>query len=228
MQYINPSESQAWSATGGTYHTLSCWNRAQEAQPIAAYGYWAPCPFNAISNWRNDDDAWCQENWLQCTSKSAGGKENKNSTRSPGAARSKKEKQRRKPVTVSPVKVSQCTSRCQQPSYSKPAVAEATSPAPAAEPVSETSAASQDSAPPLLPEHLSLLAPFLSSNVDSGSWRATCQDAKEALLPNGPYSAMLSPAGQAALIGLEKRKKLQDILVNARKLVSGLNFAKLP
>jgi hypothetical protein len=76
----------------------------------------------------------------------------------------------------------------------------------------------------LLPEHLSLLAPFLSSNVDSGSWRTTCRDAKDAFLPNGPHVALLSPSGQAALVALEKRKKLQDILANARKLVSGLNF----
>jgi hypothetical protein len=69
---------------------------------------------------------------------------------------------------------------------------------------------------------MTLLAPFLSSNFDSGSWRATCKDAQQALLPNGPYTAVLSPAGQAALIGLEKRKKLQKILISAKKLVAGL------
>jgi hypothetical protein len=108
-----------------------------------------------------------------------------------------------------------------KPSPAVPAATPQQEPASEPEPAS-VAAKAEDWAPPLLPEHMTLLAPFLSSNVDSGSWRATCRDARQALLPNGPDTAVLSPAGQAALVGLEKRKKLQNILLSARKLVAGL------
>lgn len=135
---------------------------------------------------------------------------------------------RRKPASMSQVcelgpskekpQIKQCNLRCYPAVPEASVTAVSTSkpePAPGEVPATHL-------APPLLPEHMTLLAPFLSSNVDSGSWRATCRDAKQAIRPNGPYAAMLSPAGQAALVSLEKRKKLQKILVNARKLVAGL------
>jgi len=241
MQYINQFESQDWSVTDGPYYTLSTWNKVRDHQVAANQGYWAPHPFNPTSNWRNDKDNWCQENW--CHSEygtTVAGKENINSIRCAGAAGCKRGRQRRKPAQGAQCK-SQCRPNANKPSpvavpEPEPAQAESVEaptapkpgpaePAPAAEPVSTPpAAAAENSAPPLLPEHLSLLAPFLSSNADSGSWRATCKDAKEALLPDGPYTPMLSSAGQAALVSLEKRKKLQKILVNARMLVSGLNF----
>lgn len=220
--YINPYQPQTWSATGGTYQTLSSWNGEHEAQVVASNGYWANCPFNARSKWSDNQDAWCQENWCQAAHYLPTGKENKNSIHCGGgdrAGRCKRARQRRKPANNP-----QCNGGCKKPSVSNLPVAAAPIPAQESAPKAATTQESANVAPPLLPEHLSLLAPFLSSNVDSGSWRATCRDAKEALLPNGPYAAMLSPGGQAALVGLEKRKKLQEILVNARKLVSGLNF----
>lgn len=230
MQYFinhSDSESQAWSATDGTYYqsrtnSQSNWAGTHEAHQVAANGYWAPRPCNSISNWRNDKDTWCQENWYQGVEEYyqySKGRENKNSIQCAGAARCKKGRQRRKPPTAP-----QCKNPCEAPlqklceAPSSPAPSTVSEPAPEPDPI--TPVATEDAAPPLLPEHLSLLAPFLSSNADSGSWRATCRDAKEALLPNGPYAAMLSPAGQAALVGLEKRKKLQSILVSAKKLVA--------
>jgi len=113
--------------------------------------------------------------------------------------------------------IKQCNLRCEPPPPVTSEAVLATTPKPECTP-----SAAPNSPPPLLPEHMTLLAPFLSSNFDSGSWRATCKDAQQALLPNGPYTAVLSPAGQAALIGLEKRKKLQKILISAKKLVAGL------
>lgn len=223
-QYIDQSEFQTWPASDGTYNTLSNWNGVHEAQSLAAHSYWTTS--KATSNWRNNQDSWCQENWCQSVQGPFMGKENivKNSIRSDGAARcrrGKHPKQRRKPITASHCKI-QCEAQVPKPAVPAEVPAEVSAPAP--EPVPTPPSAVEDSAPLLLPEHLALLAPFLSSNVDSGSWRATCRDAKEALLPNGPFSAMLSPAGQAALVGLEKRKKLQKILESAKKLVSGFNF----
>jgi len=219
--YIHNFQSQAWSAPHGAYHTSSSWNEAHDAQVVAATGYWATRPFNTRSGWRNDHDTWSQENWCQGADSFPIGKENKNIIRCGGSARCKRGRQRRKSASNP-----KCTANgCKQPCASKAQVLAA--PVPIQEPAPEAAAAAQDSAalaPQLLPEHLSLLAPFLSSNIDSGSWRTTCRDAKEALLPNGPHTAMLSLAGQNALHALEKRKKLQEILVNARKLVSGLNF----
>jgi len=224
MQYINQSESQNWSVSDGAYYTLSDWNRADEAHQVSANrGYWAPHPFNPTSNWRNDKDTWCLENWCQSEYGLSAGKENKSGGRCVGAAGCKRGRQRRKPAQRA-----QCKSQCPATAPKLAPLASELVPvavlAPTAEPAPIPAAAVQNSAPLLLPEHLSLLAPFLSSNADSGSWRATCKDAKDALLPDGPYSAMLSPAGQAALVGLEKRKKLQKILVSARMLVSGLNL----
>eukprot|EP00746_Dinoflagellata_sp_MGD_P163604 gnl/MRDRNA2_/MRDRNA2_91746_c0_seq1.p1 gnl/MRDRNA2_/MRDRNA2_91746_c0~~gnl/MRDRNA2_/MRDRNA2_91746_c0_seq1.p1 ORF type:complete len:223 (+),score=39.26 gnl/MRDRNA2_/MRDRNA2_91746_c0_seq1:99-767(+) len=216
--YVHPFQSQAWSAPNGSYHALSNWNGAHEAQVVATSGYWANCPFDTRSNWRNNQDTWCQENWCHSADYFPG-KENKNSNRCGDNKRCKRGRQRRNPPSNP-----KCNAgACKQPRVSKAQVVAV----PAQVPTPKAAAEAQESAtlaPQLLPEHLSLLAPFLSSNIDSGSWRATCRDAKEAMLPNGPHAAMLSTAGQAALVGLEKRKKLQDILVNARKLVSGLNF----
>jgi len=233
--YINhfDSELQTWPATDSTYSTQSNWAGSSKAQPVAANSYWAESPFNSTSNWRNDKDMWCQENWYQGSEGCSAGKENKNSIQCAGAAGCKRGRQRRKPHTAS-----QCKRHCEVRTYKRPAPppspppspppcnkpAPSAPPAPAPERDPIKPVATADAAPPLLPEHLSLLAPFLSSNADSGSWRATCRDAKDALLPSGPYAAMLSPAGQAALVGLEKRKKLQNILLSAKKLVSGLNF----
>merc|ERR1712023_572382 len=106
--------------------------------------------------------------------------ENKNSNRCGGNARCKRGRQRRNPPSHA---------KCTAGGFKQPCVSKAHVVAvPAQEPAPKTAAETQDSttlAPQLLPEHLSLLAPFLSSNIDSGSWRTTCRDAKEAMLPNG-------------------------------------------
>jgi len=202
--YTNSIQSQAWPASDGANHALSVKNWAHEAQPVAANGYWASRSF--CHDWSMTGYAWSyeKEKWCQSYQQNGTGKENST------AECQRRKKRRRKPVSPKQVSCKPGSQACDADKSQ------------AAEPEAKEAPSADHSSTILLPEHLALLAPFLSSNVDSGSWRATCRDAKQAVLPNGPYTAMLSPAGQAALVSLEKRKKLQKILISARKLVAGL------
>merc|ERR1719421_2784859 len=79
------------------------------------------------------------------------------------------------------------------------------------------------SEPPLLPEHFALIAAFLATDKDSGTWRAVSQATKNSANTKGPHYELLEEAGKKALAGLERRKQLRKILMSARQLVAGLN-----